>query len=1632
MRMKRITVFILMVAILATMLGSIISYAAESPHDHYTDCTQIPEFYSATDSFAVDYWDSIKGSLPQGAMPTIIRNGSKYPFNFRIWHDKGLIVYGNYNICNNGVNDWKAATQRGGPGSALIENEGYYFNFGEASFGEYRYHGLTSGGDKFTNLDFPADDYLSREASNEWIEFPWNSDMITPTITQSLYSYSANQNENVTTREWINKAIPFTIYEQSGTAYKYLHIQQAPSIQYPGQGRMWHFINGSLWYQSFSIPRMDSATKIATKTSDIELTITVSNIEKELAFIDYKDKSDNDVIEVRATVEATLLDDSYYNNEVDKVNRYTRNDIGNWVIGLNGETKVVNKWSDNTAKAEFIIPLMKSQIKALQGHKILLSAKAQAIFLDNAKSPEKSSITYTQFIIDNELVIPDPPDLVEPVSNPDFQQPLPFDIEPNIPQTAFDTIKFLASENTDMDYIDSREVFVDGIRIDDNAFFTGNYVFGEDKIGLRQIAINYTSKDEQKGQIIKWVMVYSTKPRAQFKLDGTLKQMRKLSVTNTTVAANAAIVNDAYPITSYQWQFTSVSGDITTLKTRTGATDIYKEFLYKKSGTYKITLTATNSLGKVSDSYELQLVIAPDIAPAIEINLDNSVMGRNETIKAYHYLVSSTDGDVITNNNLELWYDSNNDGRFDTLIGNYDGNIGFPAYTPTKLGRYKYINRVKEDYGQDTLQEFVTTANKLEKTYEVEFFVDNYIPMTSMYLDTPAFRPQVDVYFMNDFNLDSSKNNYILSGRVNFGNFLRSKNILPQINVWDMKSYTYSQPASTSVHSGSSYPPASTLYTSGGYSGTLYRNSISDNGYYYDYGRYETRTESKTVSEGYSDSGAVWYFTGYGTTYAGSYPASSKSYSDSNGYSGTLSMTNYVYSSRAIDDPSGQYEYLGFTWSRNCTYVGVVSRNITVWVPDWRWISDYTGYYSGTIYNYVRQPYIDPFRATTQKFVIYFSDNSISQLSDLQMVMSKSDAKFILIGQDSIKNQIEYDYFILNNKPVEQLVQQALEYVTQQYPVVQKYYILTGQDNIMLNTSNYDEENDPIIEEKFQYVHNPNYFDNSMGIESFAANSFSSASNWTDFKATQFTKPGKYQIYRRIKDNPSNDPVFSAFSYYSGIPEVIVYVHRKPLALAELNWDYDQVNNQYITNWVDKSYDPDHQYNRADKGIIERKIMYRRNGGEWTYKIPDKLTPGNYELLYYVRDAELAWSDAYTMNFTLNSIPLMQFDGKLKSQSGSFTLSGIPVSENLEAYDLWTRFPYTHHLEMVLRNSYGAVTPVKVVYLSDSTGSKNGNDVTWGNISYQIPTDLADGNYSCRITAIGDYGQTSYKDYGVIVNTPVNLSAMINGSSYGVQIQADEISTFTFETSTYVNSVRLNFKGQSYFSNSGAVKLISNDGVQKTWEIKLTAPSGSTLDVETGAVEFTAYVPSGKSETVNVDYEIITIQAYDFTVTSILDVNWRGFYFDLTKPINGNGALFGFPRRASTEIKSTQIPVNYLGLISYVRTSVQAGCMVKGYIRLKGSPDSVTLSTLYYQNGVLKTGYPIMTNIGNGVYGFEWIIPQATDQSTFVYINISICKGANTYGSEKWKEVWPISNLSRAVFYVKGSVMDNVEYNQSN
>ena len=1210
-------------------------------------------------------------------------------------------------------------------------------------------------------------------------------------------------------------------------------------------------------------------TEIKVLTPDSKLIVTDYGENNTFEYLDTP-------IEFEFLVEGTLKDEEYYNDPVQKEKYYTRADIKDWNISLDIHAKDHVTTNENKGSASFkarfkIADILKNQEYTLKGN-------TRANFTDNINS-ENSASTTLKFKVIKESGPPEIPAPPRPVEPPPPPPKPPITVIPDceIPHPAFDILPYEASDNTDLSKVSSRTVYINNEQVNDIEFFSGNYVFGDGQDGMKKIDVLYVSIDGMKSSFSKWVYVYDTKPNAQFKINGTFKQNRKLTVEENTGTGNVDIVTEKYPIVTYDWKFTAVDGDISSLRMR-NLSDFKKEFMYKKPGVYRAELIVANTLGRTSKPYTFDFVIYEDVAPAIQMNIWNGVLTRMEELDM-HYMVSSTDKDTIANKTLQLYYDSNNDGTCEKLAKTF-ANGEFTSYAPDKLGKYKLVATATEDFGQETLEEYITAADKKKKTIESEFWVDNLIPMTSMYISTPVVMPEADLYIMMDKNLSSDRRNFITSNRVNFDNTLRTKNILPQVKTWDMKTYIDSQSASDTYYSGTSTPPSSISYSSGGYSGTLDRDDYDDNGGYEDFGKWVnkettvTRTESSYFSASHDNTVTSYYFANGSSKSYDSSPAPSSYYISEDGYSGSIPRTGtsegpqYHYVS---PDGSEVYEQT-FT----AHYGGTLTKTVTeteierIWEPDMRWVSDYVGFYSGTIYSEVRQSYSNPFRATSDKYIVYISDGSVNELSDLKMVMSKADTKLILVGNSIIKSQINHDYYISKDKDIDKIMGEILDYVTTNSPAIEKYYVLAELDTFDIKIMDFDEESDLITEKKFQYVQNQNYFDNPTGMESFATASFSEDSNWIDTKANKFNTVGEYRIFRRIKDRPSTDPNFANYSYYSGTPELRIYAHRKPIARATLDWDYDSSKNTYKTRWVCQSYDLDHHYSREDKGIVDRKIMFRRTGGEWCYYIPEELSSGTYELKYYVKDVEGVWSDPFTMNFTLAAAPSIQFlDAKLRTLDPGFSLDSIPASEYLEIYDAWTRYPNNIKLEMALYNESTRVSPVKTVNYGSATGTKTGNDIIWRNISYQIPSTVKDGTYTFKIKAIdvGDSSKREGKSFAVTVNTPIDLVPSISE-----KVMTGTTIDIKAATKKYTGTTKVTiFCDTSY---QASFDLIGNyNGNIKTWANKYSIPS----DIPEGTykAKFIATVPSGKSETKDVTFKVEALRITNVTIEGYWN-HWRG------------------------------------------------------------------------------------------------------------------------------------------------------------
>ncbi|NMB95375.1 MAG: hypothetical protein GYA02_02005, partial [Clostridiaceae bacterium] len=1295
--------------------------------------------------------------------------------------------------------------------------------------------------------------------------------------TISLKSHSGTETQdNVQSSSYNVGSATFTL------KFKRSQIFQQSEYELSGSTKV-NFLNDKNNQSSGSNTLRFTVNNIPDKAGEkeipnVETKVKILTPEDKLTIYDYGSANTLEYltsqVEIDVFVEGTLKDEEYYNDPSLKEKYYTRDDIAYWNVALGSQGQPYLKPSGNKGSATFRLNFTISEV--LQNSEYVLEGNATATFKDSKKSEDNGSTTLKFKIIPKTPqgpIITDPGTPFEPPPPPD--PPVVVDPDCHIPNPAFDIVPYEAQDYTDLSTVASRTVYINGEQIDDVEFFSGNYIFGDGNDGMKKIDVIYESIDGMESSFSTWIYVYDTKPKAQFKISGTFKENRKLTVEENTDIGNVDIVTDRYPIVSFNWTFKAVDGDISSLRMR-NISQLKKEFMFKKPGVYRAELVVTNTLGRTSEPYTFDFVIYEDVEPAIQLNIWNGVLCRSEELDI-DYAVSSTDKDTIANKTLQLYYDSNNDSTCETLIKTFAYGE-FTGYQPDKIGKYKLVATATEEFGQETLEEYITSADKKKKTIESEFWVDNLRPMTNVYIDAPIVMPEVDLYIMMDKNLDTTRRNYITSNRINFNNALRARNMLPQVKTWDMKTYIDSRSASDTYYSGTSTPPSSISYSSGGYSGTLFRDDYDDNGGYEDRGRYvqkektTTKTESRYFEASHDNTVTDYYFANGEHRSFETSPAPSSYYINEDGYSGyiprigTSSGPQYRY-----DSPDGGQV---FEQTFTAHYGGTLTKTVTVteteriWEPNIVWVSDYVGFYSGTVYKETRQSYSNPFRATSDKYVVYVSDNTVNELSDLKMVMGKADAKLILVGNSSIKSQINHDLYISKDKSIEEIMQEVLTYLAENSPAIEKHYVLAGIDTFDIKTMDYDEENDPIIERKFQYVQDQNYFDNPTGMESVATAEFSENSNWIDTKLTKFNNVGEYRIFRRIKDRPSTDPNFANYSYYSGTPEIRIYAHRKPIASATLDWDYDNTKNIYKTRWVCTSYDLDHQFSREDKGIVERKIMFRKTGGDWYYYIPEELEPGTYELRYYVKDLEGVWSDPFTMNFTLASSPPMQLlDAKLRTKDPGFSLNSIPASEYLEVYEVWTRYPDNVKLELILQD--GSINKKQIEYFNSSRDTKSGNDIHWGDIDYEIDSKTKDGTYTFKVAAIdtANSSKRAEKDFTVKVNTPINLEP-----SMPEEVLAKTTIDVKAGTSKYADTARVTlFYGTSYQTTINLVGTLQ--GNSKEWANRYTIPSG--IPEGTYTARFTASTPGGKSEIKEVQFKVKTLKITDVTIEGYWN-HWRG------------------------------------------------------------------------------------------------------------------------------------------------------------
>lgn len=1061
--------------------------------------------------------------------------------------------------------------------------------------------------------------------------------------------------------------------------------------------------------------------------------------------------------------------------------------------------------------------------------------------IDQTVYSDKESDTYTQNVTVTQLgKRPSPP-----------SQPMQPDVD--IPLEWFDIVPFPAHDYTDLSHIASRTVRIDGKAVDGSKLFSGNYVFGEDGVGWHYIQIDYVTDQGARSLDYEWTYIHNTKPNAQFHLDGLYKENRKLSATNQSDSAD---VNDQFVLASYplssDWEFGALDGsDSAALHLKTD-TDLLKEMQYSKPGRYYLQLTTSNSLGRVSDPYRVEFEILPDEKPAIILHPFDIETVRGGTINL-DYDVQSIDGDKIAEKYIDVYYDSDNDGTVDQLVERLTGEVN--AYKPPadKLGLYELRAYAREDTEEAYYPEFMPDDWQRENADVEQFVVDNLRPFADLYLDQPLMQPKIDAFLMMDGNLAQSKTDYLKGNVVTFNNDLRDAAIDPVVGDWDMKVYTYSTPASTSKGFGGTYPPVTIQHEAGGYSGTLNRTSVSNNPYSVDEGHDESKTESQTFS---SSCGNSMTKPPNGSWSSNNVCPGSVSI-NSNGYSGSIPRTGES-SGSVSPDPCRAQDSCSRSWT--AYYSGTLSKTVTVHVPNYVSYNSYTGFYSGTMYKDVRERLDNAFmRVDSDKYVVYFSDGIIKDLNDFLTVVQSNDAKLILVGPPELNEQVAalgvpIDNYIDNTSSIDQQLKDVEKWIVENNQATPRTLLVVG-DTANLNTAESDPENDPLSEGQMEVVHDPDYFENPMGQDADSQSVYNPDGYGPEMTSKIFDKTGLYDWYRKVFDMPSTDPNFEDYSYESNEAHLQVVVHRIPIAIGSLDWDYDANGGYYHTSWIDSSFDLDHQFLRADKGIVDRKFKLTETGTGVTYTVmPSTLPPGAYHLEFVVKDAEGAWSNPFIKDFTLAATPPAQLKADLQPVDRAFTLAaGVPAGESLKAFNIWTRYPYTINLN----HQMGSYINKSVPYYA---GTKTGNDINWDDVISAIPVTTPDGTYNYRITATGQSGTAATKDFSVKVLTPINLAGTIDSASTtdASTIVVNEPITIKAATTEYPNQTTvILFKGtakQKTLTLSGTTVDTAGVGA-KSWSSEpYTVPA---MADGTYTFEWTSRTPNGNVQTVTKAVKVV-------------------------------------------------------------------------------------------------------------------------------------------------------------------------------
>ncbi|ULO06451.1 hypothetical protein H1230_26095 [Paenibacillus sp. 19GGS1-52] len=234
-------------------------------------------------------------------------------------------------------------------------------------------------------------------------------------------------------------------------------------------------------------------------------------------------------------------------------------------------------------------------------------------------------------------------------------------------------------------------------------------------IGENNIGLSVVDNDGMTGSTSGIINVIEPIPVASLQIQGTKKQNRKVTIHSNSSSPKHYPLNDALTQITIAAVSGGTSSDIKYSGTLSGVKD--KDVLFKQPGTYKATISVENILGyKATQS--VTFAIAPDEVPFVYffmpgITYRNPDDGNKASI-SIDDMSYSPDSDIVDRHLWEYRYDSDNDGDFsdESWVIYSNENKNRLNIIVNSVGRYEVKLTVFEEFGQPTIDEFVTAADR--------------------------------------------------------------------------------------------------------------------------------------------------------------------------------------------------------------------------------------------------------------------------------------------------------------------------------------------------------------------------------------------------------------------------------------------------------------------------------------------------------------------------------------------------------------------------------------------------------------------------------------------------------------------------------------------------------------------------------------------------------------------------------------------------------------------------------------------------------------------------------------------------------------------------------------------------------